>query len=147
MKEEALHDYKTMTAQQLAESLDRIPLIKAWISGVEDMSKEMLLNGDEVPTYKVVEGRKSRTWKDEEAVIRYLSKGVKAFKKTCFEEPKFKSVARIEKALKTAEFNRKVDLERFIQVNRGKPTVVPESDKREAIRQEDAAAKDFEEFA
>lgn len=138
---------KERTTDQLSEALKtQVPMMKAYISGVENMSKDLALRGTKVAGFKSVEGRKSRFWKDPDATEKYLSKGVKAFRKVCF-NTKLKSPAQMEKALKTAEFNRKVDISRFIDTKPGAPTLVPETDKRPEIKLEDAAAKDFEEFA
>lgn len=141
---EAMQDFKAMKAQEIAEALDRIPLLEAWISGVKDAGKELLLQGIEVPTYKVVEGRKSRSWKDEEAAKKFFQRRIKGFREEAFTH-KFKSVAQIEKVLKAQD--KSYDLEDLITVKPGQPTVVPENDKRQAMALENVAASDFEEFA
>jgi hypothetical protein len=138
-------------AQELAGAMDMVPKVKAWVKGVEDAVKERLLQGRAVPTYKVVEGRRARAWKDQTAVQTYLKKKIKRYMHNAF-NIKFKTPAQIEKLLKdetlvNGPLKLEVFSDKFIQTNPGKPTVVPETDKREAIVKGDTAVSDFQEFA
>ena len=88
--------------------------------------------------FKLVEGRSLRQWGNEQAAAEVLSEelGVDvAFKST------LSSPAQAEKALKKEK--RKL-LEDLVVKPAGKPTLVPESDKRSAINLTD---EDFEEVA
>lgn len=139
----AAEDFKAFGVDQLAEALAKVPLLKAWISGVEDATKELMLQGQTVPGYKVVEGRRSRGWTDESAVINFLRRKVKNFRKVMFTE-KFATPAQAEKILKAQ--GAAVSLEEFIQTKPGNPTLAPESDKRPVMTLAGTAASDFEEF-
>jgi hypothetical protein len=142
-------DYKEMQLAGLSAALERVPLVKAWLSGVQDHTKELMLNGGEIPGWKVVEGRKSRNWKDEETAMKYLKRRVKAFQHTMC-TLKYPTPAGAEKLLKNkdTEINGKapVDIAKFIHSQGGKPTVVSNSDKRERMILGERAASDFEEF-
>ena len=107
---------------------------------------QLMINGTDIPGWKVVEGRKSRSWRDEETAMKYLKRRVKAFQHSMC-TLKYPTPAGAEKLLKQVEINGKapVDLAKFIQTHGGKPTVVVESDKRERMALGDRAAQDFAE--
>jgi hypothetical protein len=140
-------DFKDMQLADLGLALKMVPLVKAWMSGVEDHTKELMINGGKIPGYKVVEGRKSRAWIDENAAMRYLKRRVKAFQSTMC-TLKYPTPAGAEKLLKHVEINGKapVTIAKFIESHKGKPTVVKDSDKRAEMVLGDRAASDFEEF-
>jgi len=139
----AAQDFRAMGAEQLAEALEQVPLMKAWISGVEDATKELMLQGKKIPGYKVVEGRKSRSWLDETQAMDFFRRKVKDFRKVMFTE-KFVSPAQAEKVVKAQKLN--VDLEPLIKTSQGSPTLAPESDKRPVMTLASTAASDFSEF-
>jgi hypothetical protein len=149
VEEATATDFKGMLLADLGLVLAAVPLVKAWLSGVQDHTKELMLNGSEIPGWKVVEGRKSRAWEDEETAMKYLKRRVKAFQHTMC-TLKYPTPAGAEKLLKgkDIQINGKapVDLAKFIHSKGGKPTVVENSDKRVAMVLGERAASDFEEF-
>jgi hypothetical protein len=141
-------DYKDMQMADLAQAMELIPMVKAWLKGIEDHSKELMLNGAAVPGYKVVAGRGTRAWGDQDAAMKYIKGRVIGFEDT-FCTLKYPSPAQAEKALKGATLRGKtkvVDLSKLIVKHEGKPTVTTEDDKRIALVLGDRAAVDFEEF-
>lgn len=143
---EALSDFKAMTAAEIGEALERIPMLKAWIAAIQDFAKELMLEGVEVPGKKVVEGRRRRAWIDPVATEKYLKSRVSAFVSTCYTK-KLLTPAQMEKALKKATIRGKVDLDSLIGWSTGNPTIVDEDDAREALTPGSRAASDFEEVA
>lgn len=135
---------KTLGKDDLAEAMALVPLVKAWVSGVEDVTKELMLQGETVLGYKVVEGRRSRGWTSEEAAIEFLRRKVKGFRKVMFTE-KFCTPAQAETIIKREKLD--IDVSWLIKTNPGNPTIVPESDKRPAMVLEASAVSDFQEFA
>lgn len=145
MEESRKIDLALMTSDNLAEALDLVPLVKAWISGVEDFSKEFMLEGNLVPGYKVVQGRRMRGWVDIDKAQRYLKARVPKFQANCF-NMKFKTPAQIEKMLRTVEARKEVDMDKIVKWSEGSPTIADETDSRdEYVRP--GAAKDFAEVA
>lgn len=120
-----------------ARILPWLPIIKAWVSSVEEYTLQQAIEGTEYPGYKIVEGRSVRKITDTEAVARLLTaEGYHA-----------------EEFLKPPTLVGLTDLERlvgkkrlaalcadYITKPRGKPTLVPEDDKRPAMN---SAADDF----
>ena len=133
----------SLDVQQLAYILDRIGLIKSWMDEVKAAAHAALMEGREVPGYKLVEGRAgSRTWTDESKAEKLL----KAWKVPAdFRYVKsLISPTQAEKLLKlkTITDEQWGELCGYVSREPGKPTVVPASDKRPAISGR-PAAEDF----
>jgi len=116
----------TLTNEQLRFALDNKKLITSWLDAVEELVSEKLLAGDVFEGYKLVEGRSLREWADttiaEQTLVELL--GDEAYVK------KVLSVAQAEKAVGKANVDRLTDL---IIKPSGRPTLAPESDKRNAV--------------
>ena len=66
-------DTDVMVAEDLAKYLDKLGVIRAWCDSIEARAKSRLLEGFEVPGYKLVEGKKgNRAWENIENVIEVL---------------------------------------------------------------------------
>lgn len=118
--------------------LPRLALIKTWLSGVEEFALSQALAGVRYEGFKLVEGRSVRKITDEKAVIGLLTDNG-------FDE---------ERIIKPTELRSLTDLEKivgkkaftalcgdYIVKPQGKPTLVPDSDKRPELNM---AASDFE---
>lgn len=128
----AAADFSTLDDKDLTYWLDKVDLLKFFITAVEDEAKAKLEHNPQgVPGYKLVEGRGSRIWRDETIAAKTLRERLTraGLDPRETENVKLKSPAQIEKVLKKAglEFN---DL---VERRPGKPTVVPDSDKRPAL--------------
>lgn len=123
-----------LTDSQLRQALDSKKLIIGWLDAVEMYIKERVENGGSFEGYKMVEGRSSRSWSDEKLAIEVLESelGEQAWEK------KLLSVAKAERSLGKAKLGAISDL---VLRSSGKPTLVPESDKRPALG---ATADDFD---
>lgn len=117
----------------IGELLELADIVEPLIKEARDMAKAKILSGEQVVGWKVVSGRKTRSWTDEGQVAEILKDFSEAFT-----VPELKSVAQIEKVLKI------VDLAPYIESKPGAPSLVRESDKRTAITTTELAAKDFE---
>lgn len=126
---------------EVAEVLALEGQITAWLKRVKVQALTTLLDGGEIPGYKVVEGRMgSRKWTDELQVLDKLIKaGYEAGEVT---ESKLLSPAAMDKVVgkaKAAEL-----LEGMTTREPGSPTIVVETDKRPAYNRLAEAQKDFE---
>ena len=126
-----------MVADILAEE----PVISSWLKAVKDRALAVLLNGEEIPGYKVVEGKLgNRKWSDEAKVAEALAAA--GYGREDYTETKLRSPSGMDKAIgkkKVAEL-----LSSLIDRSPGAPTVVPESDKRKPLDRLAEARKDFE---
>ena len=126
----------TLTADEIALLLPKLPLLKQWAGDLEQFALDTLASGGVVPGYKLVEGRSLRQWGSEDEAEEKLEKllGSSAF------VTKLISPAQAEKALGRAKAGEIADL---VVKPRGKPTLAPESDPRSAYG--DSAVGLFEE--
>lgn len=100
------------------------------------------LAGKEVPGWKAVEGRGSRDWADMEQAFAVLQEN--QIPKAMLYEEKPLTLAQVEKVVGKKEFTEIVgDL---VVKNPGKPTLVKESDKRDAITNKITAEEAFKEI-
>jgi hypothetical protein len=130
-----------LAPHEVAEVLKMEPLISLWLKRVKDQALTTLLNGGEVPGYKVVEGKMgNRKWTNEIQVAAALDAA--GISREDYTETKLYTPAGMDKALgkkRVAEL-----LTDYIDRSPGAPTVVPETDKRPAYDRLTEAQKDFE---
>ncbi|SUM66727.1 DUF2800 domain-containing protein [Staphylococcus nepalensis] len=130
----------TLTDDELAELLHKLPDIKRWASDVEEYCREQALeNNRNFDGWKVVEGRASRKYVDNEQVFERLKEH---YDPNEISETKVLSIPKLEKQIgkkKVAEL-----LSDLVEKPQGKPTLVTEDDKRQPIT--DSAESDFTEF-
>jgi hypothetical protein len=131
--EDELQPVHTLDGARLAWVLDRLKALQDWTKAVESRATSVIDAGGEIPGYKLVEGRSLRQWSDERDAETALQAelGDEAFTR------KIISPAQAEKALGTKH----PLIAEWVVKPPGKPTLVPESDKRPAIRS--SAERDF----
>ena len=116
-----------LAPHEIAEVLAMTPLIELWLRRVKTQALDTLLEGGEVPGWKVVEGKLgNRKWTDALKVAEVLAST--GLSREDYTETKLLSPAAMDKALgkkKVAEL-----LTPFIDRAPGAPTVVPATDKR-----------------
>lgn len=120
-----------------------LPLLstfKTWLTGVEEYSLEQALNGVQYQGFKIVEGRSIRKITNPTAVMELLGK--EGFVKESYIKPtELRSITDLEKLIGKKRFG--TICAEYINKPQGKPTLVPESDKRPAFNQ---AADDFKDI-
>ena len=105
--------------------LDRADTFIGWVNDVKSYALEQAIGGKNYPGFKVVEGRSNRRYTDGDAVAAVVTKaGFDPY------EHKLMGVTAMTKMLGTKKFN--TLLGSLIEKPKGKPTLVPESDKRPA---------------
>lgn len=82
--------------QDLSETLEKLPLMEAFITQVREFAYAEAMRGRVPPGYKLVKKRPTRKWLDQPYVVPMISKLVGP---EAFEEPKMKSPAQMEKFL------------------------------------------------
>lgn len=88
----------------LADTLDKLPMLDAFVSQVREFAYGEALKGRVPPGYKLVNKRATRKWIPDAKVGKFLSKVLKSDKlKSCYTEPSLKSPAQIEKILPKAQ--------------------------------------------
>lgn len=131
-----------LTDREVSDILGMKDLITKWIKGVYDFAYEKALSGEKQwPGYKLVEGTSRRTITDPEAAAKtLLDNGYK--EEEIFKPRELEGITNLQKVLGkkgVAEY-----LEAYIEKPEGKPTLVPESDKRPAINTVETMMNEFE---
>ena len=125
---------------EVADILAMEPVLNLWLKNVKDQALTSMMNGEEIPGYKVVAGRGSRAWTDEFQVADVLKAA--GYSQEDITKTELLSVAAMEKALgkkKAAEL-----LDSYIEKKQGAPTIAHQTDKREPYNRLAEAQKDFE---
>ena len=110
----------------LKSALDNKKLIIGWLDAVEELAKQRLNDGEGFPGYKLVAGRTTRSWANEneaEEKLTWLLGDDAVITKVI-------SPAQAEKKLGKAKAK---DIQNLIASSTGNPTLVPETDKRPSI--------------
>ncbi len=119
--------------EDIEDILSKVDELVAWASNIKDYALTAALQGKEWQGFKLVEGRSNRRYVNEEEVIDVV--------KTNGYDPyvqKIKGITAMEKTLGKTRFSEL--LANLVEKPKGKPTLVPESDKRLAIN---TAVDDF----
>lgn len=131
-------DPRLLTNAEIAELLPRLATIKSWCTDLEAYALEQALAGEHFPGFKLVEGRSVRTILYEEEVIGKMQMlGVK--EEDLYKPRQLKGIGELEKMVGKTKFAQTMGS--AIVKPQGKPTLVPESDKR---KEWSSAASDFE---
>lgn len=136
--EAAKKDPRLVGPEELAKDiLPLVDTVKTWLSGVEDYALGQALGGVRLPGWKLVEGRSVRKVADPEAAAEALGK--EGYKPEEIYRPReLRAITELERLAGKKRFQ--AICGRYMEKPRGKPALVPESDKRQAI---DPAAEDF----
>lgn len=121
---------------EVGQILKRACDLVSWINSLEDYALNECLSGNEVDGFKAVEGISRRKFKDVDAAFETLI--ANGYDEAILYERNPITLASVEKLLGKAKFTE--ILKDYVDKGEGKPTLVPLSDKREAIRR--ISAKD-----
>lgn len=125
----------SLTNEEIAVILPQIDTLVSWADDIKAYALEQALSGTSYPGFKLVEGRSVRKYTDEAAVINAVaSEGFDPFEK------KLLGITAMQKLLGKTKFDEL--LSGLVEKPKGKPTLVPESDKRPAVS---TATLDFKE--
>ena len=130
-----------LTLKEKGNLLLRAAGLTAWLKALEDGVYEGLMAGEEVPGWKLVEGKSNRKYTDETKIYQRLK--AKRYKTADLFEKKLIGITKMEKLLgkqKMAEL-----IGDLIEKPAGRPTLAPADDKRPAIKREDDIVKAFDE--
>lgn len=118
-----------ITDEEVADALIRGETLVSWYNSLKDYALDACMRGRTIPGFKAVEGRSLRAWTDTDVAMRTLQE--RGIAEAVLYERKPVTVAALEKVVgKKAYAETVADL---VTTPPGKPTLVPESDKRPAI--------------
>ena len=125
----AQHDFKLpplLEDSEIEYILSRADELVAWASDIKEYALQQAISGKEWSGWKLVEGRANRRYSNEDAVIQAVTDaGFDPYEK------KLLGITAMQKLLGKTRFDEL--LSAYIEKPQGKPTLVPESDKRPAM--------------
>ena len=125
----------SLSSEEIAVILPQIESLVSWAEDIKAYALEQALAGVHYPGFKLVEGRAVRKFTSEDKVIRAVCEaGFDPFEK------KLLGITAMQKLLGKNRFDEL--LSGFVEKPKGKPVLVPESDKRPAVS---SATLDFKE--
>ncbi len=131
-----------ITAEEAGQRLQALEDVVKYQKDLQDWALSECLAGKEVPGWKAVEGRGSREWTDmDQAFEKLLRSGIT--EEPMLWEKKPLTLAQIEKMIGKKDFADAVG--DYIVKKPGKPALVKETDKREAITNKVTAKEAFKE--
>ena len=121
-------DVSLLSDAEVSKVLAKADGIKNWITAIEEYALQAALDGKKFPGFKLVEGRSNRKYADEKLVAsRLIENGYK--QSSIYEPAKLKTITSMEKLVTKRAFT--ALLGDLIIKPQGKPTLAPESDKRQ----------------
>ena len=132
----AQHDFKLppeLSDAEIEVILSKVDDLVSWASDIKEYALQQALSGKEWRGFKLVEGRSVRKYTDETSVAKAVTDaGYDPYEK------KLLGITAMQKLLGKSRFNEL--LSAYIEKPQGKPTLVPDSDKRPAMN---TAKNDF----
>lgn len=129
-----------LSLEEIAEVLELSSRLTKWAELVKAYALEQALQGHEVPGYKLVEGRSSRSFNTEdEVIITTLTNA--GYNREDLIVSKLRTVADMEKFLGKKAFGEL--LNEMVTKPTGTPTLAPITDRRPEIHSAAAAQRDF----
>ncbi len=125
---------------ELAEIIRRADGIKKWLTSVEEYALSKALDGTKWPGLKVVEGRSVRKITDAEGAAKALLVSYKP--EDIYKPQELQTISNLEKLVGKKQFA--AIMSPFIEKPKGKPTLVPEEDKRPEMAIDAVSAADFD---
>ena len=129
-----------LAPHEVADVLRMEPMVTLWLKKVKEQALTTLMNGEELPGYKLVEGKLGiRKWADEQKVSETLR--IAGYSLMEITETRLLSPSQMDKAIgkkKVSEL-----LEEMIERAPGAPTIAPITDKRPALDRLAEAQNDF----
>lgn len=138
----ARHDFKKpalLTDEEIGEILRQAEEVQKWVADVSAYALEQALAGKQYEGWKLVEGRSIRKYADEIKVADTLKAA--GFDEALLYERKLNGITNMEKLVGKKKLTEL--LGNLLVKPAGRPVLVPESDKREAINTTEAAKADF----
>lgn len=123
-----------LSADEIGRLLDLEPLISSYFADIKKHAQKLISEGKPVVGWKLIEGRRSRTWKGDENEIAAALKRMQLSVAEIYER-KLISPAKAEKVEKiSGSRKRREKLAELVEWKEGRPVLAPESDPSPAIR-------------
>jgi hypothetical protein len=136
--ETAAYNSSDVSAIEIAQRLSLALRLADWIEALKDEATILIRQGEDVPGWKLVEGRSHRKWGVEPTEVLHELKARGGFPSHVLENfyapPELLSPAQMEKTLKRLKRNPAELMDGLTVRPSGKPALVPATDPRPAMR-------------
>lgn len=127
-------DAEALGPSELADVLARLDTVADWVTAVKERALARALEGTAIPGYKVVEGRSVRKVTDPATLAERMGRdGIP--EQSIYKPRELRTITELEKAFGRKKFAEYA--EGCVAKPQGKPTLVPEADKRPAMNAAD----------
>lgn len=129
-----------ITDEEVGRILKKARYLASWVKKLEDYALKTLVSGKEIPGWKLIEGRSNRVITNPQAAAEALINA--DYKEAVIYKPKeLLPLTELEKLTGKDAFKELV--QPFVTKPQGKPTLVPEDDKRPAMQLKPSAEEAF----
>lgn len=140
--EEPFEVPETLEPDEVARTLARVPMVRDWLSAFEEAALSMAYSeGIPIPGYKVVRSGGKRAVRDDARAIEVLVEA--GFPRDKVSRTTAQTLGVLEKLVGKERFKELLEEPGIVTKSEGKESLVPESDKREAIAPNTEAQKEF----
>lgn len=134
-------DPRELQPEQIAEYLEHVPVVRQWLADFEATALHRAYSeGTPIPGWKVIRSGGQRRFSDPDGAVEHLTT-VLGYEIEEVVNTKIKGIGDLESLIGTLEFEE--HLAQYITKDQGKESLVPESDKREAVSPNTEAMKVF----
>jgi hypothetical protein len=119
-------DRALLTDEEIGSILLQAQALQSWVKSLEEYAEQQMITGKEIPGWKLVEGRSNRVITDTDAAFGKLM--ASGYDEALLYERKPLNLTALEKQFGAK--NLKELIGEYITKPAGKPTAVPETDKR-----------------
>lgn len=130
-----------LTDEEVGRALTQGRHLADWLKQVEDYALKACLEGRDIAGYKAVASRATRTWTDQPGAFAKAQEA--GIPEAMLYDKKPIALTALEKIMGKKAFED--TMKPFITIPPGKPTLVPDTDKRPAITGRPSVEDDFEE--
>ena len=131
-----------LTNDEIAQRIKKLAGLDGYLKDLQDYALTHILDGESFPGFKVVAGKSTRTWTNQEEAFQIAQ--ANGFDHSILFVQKPLTLAQVEKVMGRKTFN--ALLSDYVVKPPGKPTLVPEDDPRESLSSYDQALNDFQDF-
>ena len=125
-KDNLVTDHSTLSDEEIGAILKKAQFLASWVKKLESYAQNRLLEGGQIPGWKLVEGRSNRTFTDTEAAFGAIVEA--GYDRALLYEEKPIALTEAEKLVDKKVWD--TVAASYVVKPQGKPTLVPADDKR-----------------
>lgn len=138
-KDNLVTDHSTLSDEEIGAILKKAQFLASWVKKLESYAQNRLLEGGQIPGWKLVEGRSNRTFTDTEAAFRAIAEA--GYDRALLYEEKPITLTEAEKLVDKKVWD--TVAASYVIKPQGKPTLVPADDKRPEYKSKTDAQSAF----